>query len=444
MKKIMTAVLLILIIAGTAPIINGLLVEKTIRNVFTEANSVYAENNLDLSLEIIRYDRNLFSSDIEWKINFGSFKAMYGIEEMIFSEHAKHGYTGVVSTTNFEKNIWFQSFIDEKLQGHNPFHIRTSYSFFGDIEATFSSDRFSITLEDSIVEVQPGEFAIATDSELRHFTSSGKWQGLNASDKITMSEISMGEIFMESEMEKITSFIWDGFLQFTAQDFTAQQPRGSLSCDRIEAKYTLDHDGKRGIVSGRTRIDIAGLGAGNQRIDKASAVLAVNGMNAQGYEDFMKTYTKIISEVMAGLQNDPEQAGKTMEEQMGNVGIQLIAAYEKLLKKDLELQVSDLHIELSQGDIRADVTLRLLRDMTLMQFAPIVGQPDLALGILYLKSDISLPVELVGEPPLLLLPSYPGMETGLFVKEGDMLKHSAETRDGTLFLNGKEFVLSQP
>jgi len=139
MKKIVAVVLLILIIAAGAPFINGLLLEKTIRNVFEEANSMYTESGFDYSLEIIDYDRNFLTSDIEWKINFGSLKALYGIEEMIFTEHARHGYIKVVSNTSFEKNEWFQRFIENKLQGENPFTITTSYTLFGDIESVVRS-----------------------------------------------------------------------------------------------------------------------------------------------------------------------------------------------------------------------------------------------------------------------------------------------------------------
>ncbi len=442
MKKIVAVILLILIFAAGAPFINGLLLEKTIRNVFEEANSMYAESGFDYSLEIIDYDRNILTSDIEWKINFGSLKAVYGIEEMIFTEHARHGYIKVVSNTSFEKNEWFQRFIENKLQGENPLTITTSYSLFGDIESVVRSEPFSITVENEVVDIHAGEFSIATDSDLKHFTSSGKWQGFNAA-----GQVSVGEVDVDSELEMISTFIWKGYLSFSTSDFVVKVAEEAFSYTRMDGKYILDHDRDANTLSAQTHVSMDGLKAGQHRIEKASAQFAVNNMSAQGYEDFMTAYTEIMSEVLenlAALKDDPGKAGEFVEEQMGTIGIQLIAAYEKLLKRDLELKISDLHVVLPQGDIKADITLRLLRDMTLMQFAPVIGQPDLALEIFYLNSDIKLPIEFVGEPPLLLSPSYPGMQTGLFVREGDILNHSAETRDNKLFLNGKEFDLSQP
>jgi hypothetical protein len=127
---------------------------------------------------------------------------------------------------------------------------------------------------------------------------------------------------------------------------------------------------------------------------------------------------------------------------MAAMGFQMMAAYERLLKAGLELQVSDLLVNLADGDITGDVTLRLLKDMTFMQFAPVVSQPELLLDIFYLKSDVSLPARLVGENPGLLTPVYPGMQTGLFVKRGDKLIHRAETIDGKLMLNGSDVILT--
>jgi hypothetical protein len=125
------------------------------------------------------------------------------------------------------------------------------------------------------------------------------------------------------------------------------------------------------------------------------------------------------------------------------MGFQMMAAYEKLLKKGLEIKISDLNVKLAGGEINGDLTLQLLKDMTFMQFAPIVGQPELLFDIFYLKTDLSLPVNLVGENPKLLSPVYPGMQTGLFVKDGENLVHQAETVNSKFIINGKEVVLSQ-
>ena len=119
-----------------------------------------------------------------------------------------------------------------------------------------------------------------------------------------------------------------------------------------------------------------------------------------------------------------------------------MAAYEKLLTKDLELKISELHVTLPEGEIKGDLTLRLLKDMTFMQFFPIATQPQLLFDVLYIKSDLSLPASLVGEQAQnMLRPIYPGMQTGVFVEDGDNLTHKSETVDRKLMLNDKELRL---
>ena len=119
---------------------------------------------------------------------------------------------------------------------------------------------------------------------------------------------------------------------------------------------------------------------------------------------------------MAALEAGSEAAGEIMKKQMAMIGFHMMAAYEKLLKQGLEFKVSDLRVKLAEGEIKGGLTLRLLKAMCFMQFASIVSQPELLFDIFYLKSDFSLLVNLVGEDPKLLSPLYPGMQTGLFVK----------------------------
>lgn len=213
----------------------------------------------------------------------------------------------------------------------------------------------------------------------------------------------------------------------------------------MKCEYLLDLNDDHSSMSGETRFSFDGINSKNLTVENASVCLATNGLDVEGYEDFMKMYTETMSAVvgkMAALEKDPEKAKKIMNQQMAAIGFQMVAAYEKLLKEGIELQISDLRVNLPAGDIKGNITLRLLKDMTFMQFAPLVAQPELLLDIFYLKSDLSLPVNLTGENPRLLAPVYPGMQTGLFVKSGDNLVHQAETINGKLIINSKEVVLS--
>lgn len=441
MKKIIAVVILIIVIGGAAPYVNGLLMERTVRQVFDNANTIYAETNSDYSLEILRYDRNFRSSEIEWKIDLGPLKAVYGIDEIIFLDKAKHGYTGVVSTTSLAKNPWFQDFIENRLQGENPFNITTSYSLMGEIISTFTNEPFSLTVDGDILEVKDSNFEITTDSTLQNFTSTGSWQGMTSGEKVDF-----GAMTMDAEMKMLSTFLWDGHFQFTMDRLKIDEQQAYFNIADFTTSYTSKVDEVKNTISTDSTFTLANLDGNELTVNGAKATFGMHNMDAQAYENFMDFYTRTVSRALAdaaALEDDPQAVGKRMEEQLSKVGLQAVSAFEQLLQTGLEFQVSDLEIALPEGDIRGDVTLRLLRDMTLMQFAPVVGQPDLALDILYLNANVQLPAAFADKAPQLLVPLYQGMQTGLFVIDGETLRHQAETRDDRLYLNGKEVNLKR-
>ena len=81
--------------------------------------------------------------------------------------------------------------------------------------------------------------------------------------------------------------------------------------------------------------------------------------------------------------------------------------------------------------------------MTFAQFLPMIGSPEDLFDALYLKTDISLPVELVGEKPQLTQPMVPQLKTGFFVKDGAYLVNKLETKDRKLILNDNEVPLNE-
>jgi len=167
MKKAILAVVLILLLAGTGtPFLSGLMMERTLKQVFNDINQIYSDTGSDISIEISRYDRNYSSSLIEWKIKLGTLKASYGVDELILLDRAKHGFTSVVSYTSLEKNKWFMDFVNQKLNGENPFKIRTEYNYSGVIEALITLEGFILKNGNEVCEFMPGQMAIEVSIQL--------------------------------------------------------------------------------------------------------------------------------------------------------------------------------------------------------------------------------------------------------------------------------------
>jgi uncharacterized protein YdgA (DUF945 family) len=249
----------------------------------------------------------------------------------------------------------------------------------------------------------------------------------------------------KSKLAFVAPFIWDGDFHLAIQNGWLNEEKSGerFALAGVKIDSVIGFDKERKTLSATAEYSAESLTAGTEKIGNIFARFGVKGLNAERYETFMKLYTASMQSLFADIAaagDDPEKMKDALERQMAGMGLQLFAAGEKLLTNGLELQLSGLHLQLPEGEIKMDLLVRLKKDTTFAQFIPMVNQPKLALDILELKTAISLPEKLVDDAPLLYAPIYPGMQTGLFVKSGDLAKHTAETRDGKLILNDKEVL----
>jgi len=440
MKKIMLSLVLILVIAGIgAPIFNGMMIERVVKNAVDNINTRYADTGADIALRIVQYDRNFLSSKIQWEICTGALGRVYGIENIVLIERAKHGILGITSTTSLEKNKWFSTVVENELEGKNPLDIQTRYNVLGNIKSSLTLDGFSIKERAGLVDVLPAHFFIQSDKEVKNLILKGNWEGIIAPGKIKLAGISL-----DSTQDKITPYIWQGKTSISADHISLDNGQKLIEIEGFTSDTTVAYDKKTNSISlemapGITRIKFQG-NTGRDLFVR----LGINKVDAQGYEEIVKIYSRAVNDTIKsiGSQQPAEDMAdyikERMEQQISRTAPQLIPACEKLLKKGLEIKIADLRAQLPQGKIKADISLSLKQDMTMIQFIPIALQPSAALNIFSLKSDISIPHRLTGDNPNLLSPVYPGMQTGLFLKIKDNLIHSAETREGKLFVNGQQ------
>ncbi len=440
MKKIIIGFVFLIIVAGAgAPFINGLIMENIVRESLGNVNTMYADTASGVSVEIINYDRNYASTEIEWKMKLGSLKAVYGVDEIIFIERASHGFTGIVSETSLEKNIWFSHLVNDKLDGKNPLAITTEYSLSGQINSVIALDAFALPVEDEVVEIKAGKVLFSCDKDFKKFSSEVSWAGFSVADKLQADGISI-----TSDLDRLSPYLWDGSFFFGIEKGQIAEGTEVLDLTNLKIDYSLDVDEDESRLSVVTSIGFDSMSAGPEKVDNAFVRIGSVNMDVQGFEEFVKVYAEMANAVLkdvAEAENNPEQAKTALQEKLIQTRFQFITAYEKLLKQGLEFQISDLHAQLPTGEVQGDLVLSLNKDMTLAQFIPLMNQPALILDILSLQSNFTLPAELAGGNPMLLAPIFSGMPTGLFVKEGEKLTHQAETIEGKLFLNGREVRL---
>lgn len=445
MKKILLALVLILVIAGIgSPIFSGMMMERVVKNAVDTINSTHGDTGSDIRLSIVQYDRNFLSSKIQWKIGLGSLGRIYGIDNIVLIERARHGILGITSKTSLEKNKWFSRFIENQLKGKNPLDIQTRYEVLGNITSTLTLEGFSIKKGAGLVDILPAHLFIQSDKKVKNFIFKGNWEGMTAPGKIKLAGVSL-----DSTQNKISPYIWQGKTSISAEHISLDDGQKHMEITGATSDTTISYDKKENSISLGMAYGIASIKSQENTIEDAFVRLGINRIDAQGYEDLVKIYSREANHIMKNIARSqqppddmPGHIKEMMGRQMGRIAPQLIAACEKLLKKGFEIKIADLKARLPQGEIKGDISLSLNQDMTMVQFIPIAMQPAAALELFSFKSDICIPHGLTGDNPNLLSPVYPGMQTGLFLKKEDNLIHSAKTRDGKLFVNGQEVLFN--
>lgn len=238
MKKVIIIIGLIIIVAGVGtPFVNGLVMERIVKQSFGDINQMSVDAGSDFSIEINQYNRNFSSSQIVWKIKSDALKSLYGVEEIVFVDHVDHGITGIVSTTSLEENKWFKSFVNKKLNGKNPLKIKTEYKLSGNIDSTISLDAFSFKDGSDVIEMMPGTLLIKFDKGLKNILSEMIWEGCSVSQKLRVDQLSF-----DSKIKKISTYIWEGNLAFKIKNIKVDDEKEQIDITNLMCGYALDYN----------------------------------------------------------------------------------------------------------------------------------------------------------------------------------------------------------
>ncbi len=442
MKKIVIAIVLLIAVAVPAiPFVNGIVMEKTLHKAFDRLNQFYTAQSSDIKFEIMAYDRGLFDSQVSWRIDLGNMAAVYGIEAVTFTEKARHGFTEIISETSLESNAWYSEWIKNKLGGKDPLHIESRYTAFGPIVSTVSMDAFTAQTASGPVTIGDLHWVFTVDNALTSITMDGTWDGISQ-DKANQ----MGRVTMAGALTRHSDLIWLGTMGAKMASFTTDTGDEQVAVSNLELNYEISAAKDRNKMNLSMAIKTGDIVVNGRTLSEWGLSTALNNLDVKAYEDLLRLYSQVVNTQMVsamGMGLSQDAAVKEMQRVMVKNSPELMASIEKLLKKDLEFKIARLDLGLPQGDISGRLRLGLKQDVTMAQVAMIAARPNAALDIFSLNTDLILPVALAG-PQLaeLTTPMFAGMKTGMFIQDGDFLKHSAHTQDGKLYLNGQEVLLN--
>ncbi|MCF6246055.1 MAG: YdgA family protein [Desulfobacula sp.] len=439
MKKGFAVLGLLLILAGVGfPFFKGIVLERVIRQTVDDINLAYADSGQKAVIEIQEYDRRYSDSTIEWKLHLGTFKDVLGIEELILLDHVDHGYSKTVSSTSLEKNNWFKNFQNQNFNGENPVTIKTVYSLFGDIGSKIELASFSIKKGENAIQIKPGILNLKFIKKLKQIICQLSWEG------IVFGKQHLTNVRFATQMDKVSKGIWSGTASFSVDSIISDDGSHFFEIKNFTTEYSLGYQKEPSTVSIGVTLGMDQFESSPMDIKNAAIQFGIKHLDAKGFEELVVLNTQMNARLMEKvlvLKDDPHAVAKEVQSQTKRLGREMIENMETFLRQGLEVSLSDFHAQIPQGEIKANMVLGLKKTMTLSGFLPLLMNPSYAMDIFSLKSDIQIPYTLVGYQKGLLYPLIPGMQTGLFITQGENLVHRARIRDGKLFLNQKEVIL---
>ncbi|WP_022666535.1 DUF945 family protein [Desulfospira joergensenii] len=422
---------------ASIPVATGMIME----GFLTEQLTGKTKNG---AVEIINYDRGLFSSKIEWRFKADGLESIFGVREILLLDRADHGFFSVKSHTRLDKNPWFHDFLSHQLKGKNPLEMATTYNVFGNLESRISLKEFSLDRGGSSMKILPGQVQISMDKN-GIISASLDWKGGECPGRFTA-----GSLTMDSQMQKASDYTWDGRISANLDHLKIdsvkfQDTSRPLELDSLTWEYTSKLNPEKKFLSFGMGYGFHSLEWGTSLVRDGAARVSLNRVDVPGWQWIMGAYSKTLTGILNDVvraEPDTHEIYQRLGEVAGDIGFRFLGQCERLLKKGLEIRVADFKARLDQEgeprDIRGDMTLSLKKNMTLAGFIPILLRPEAVFEIFDLKTSMTLPADMADQNPALVTPIFQGMETGLFIRDKDVLSHRAEILDSRLILNQRE------
>ncbi|WP_316348925.1 DUF945 family protein [Desulfuromonas acetoxidans] len=441
MKKALAGAVVLIALLIAAPFVNGLMMEKILRSQVDKANELYESQPYSPNFEITRYARGFGTSEIEFKITFSQWPDVNKVQTIIISEKAKHGILGATSTASLTQNSWYNDFINESLEGVDPLTITSQFNMFSGLSTTLTLAPFEFDADEDHFVVSPATLDIKTDRSGKHLLANGSFDGFSIADVLDLKGCSV-----TSDIDVYSTMIMDGDSSISVDQISvyAGDQNAIIDVSTLKMTSTTDYNEESQRLSTTATYSVDKIVTDDEEINNVNVSVGINQLDSESLQNLYDSYISMVSDLMANIsasQNDPEQIEEIMQQQLPMIGLGLLPQVEKLLTKDLQIEITDLHVGLSEGDVDGGLAIALKKDMTLADFATIAQQPQTLVDVFSFASNLSLPEGLIPDQQSLLVPLFEGMQTGVFEQQGGKLVHQAEIKDDQLLLNGQELVL---
>ena len=444
MRRILVFVILFFIAAGLVyPYIKGLVLRHEIKQSVEKFNNRLTDSVTSGSIRSItinHYETRYAESDIEWVVKTQCLNPWFDINDIILLDRMTHTFSNkVVSQTSFEKNLPYQKWVDQYLNGKDPLNITTEYFLSGDIKSFVTMDEFIIKNGTDTFHVKSGKVQFEFYKDLEQVVLNLSWNGIKMPGILRIDPLQI-----TCQMKKANGKIWEGTAQFGVNGFTLFSLENPLALKELTGEYRSVVDENLSMVSIDLSAAIHSWASKMWNFSSGRGKLMLHNLDADGVVQFIRLYRDSRTDFLRQaflLDMDSPAMERMVKQEITKLGAHFMDVYEMFLRKGLKIHLKEFHVTVPEGDIRADVRLALKKSMTRSGFLPVLLKPTRALDIFSLKSDIGMPDNLVKDPTMLTSPPFGQMKSGLFVFKENRLEHQAEIRDNGLWLNNNAVEL---
>ena len=440
-KSLFILICLAVVCAAGLPIANGIVMERTIKSAVEENNNKAAKTGTCFRIKILEYDRGLFSSRVKWCIENPNGFPGSETAQLVLVDQGAHGFFSVNSQTNLEENPWYTQWVNTRLNGKNPLSIQTRFSLTGTMGSTIHMNAFSIENKDKMVKVHALNLDVSTGKGFETLDAKGRWEGLSQG-----SDLVMGPVTFTSDLYQLTDIIWAGKNTFSLEKLNINDGKSDpVNLSGLTVNFDTSTSEDKESITMAINFHVDRIELGGKPLSNWAATLKLKQMDTASFEQFILLYSDMMTQAGQRLEKtggNPGDFQEILKDEMARNTPQLMSALNGLLKKGLGMEITGLDIELPEGNVSGSLDLSLKKDLDPSNLLIFAIQPDMMFSFFDLDAQLSLPYALAGGIPNLTEPLLPGMATGLFVIEGDLLSLDMHIKEEKLFLNGHQVVLN--
>ncbi|WP_462267940.1 YdgA family protein [Desulfobacter sp.] len=443
MKKLLISLICLAVVcAAGLPIANGIVMERTIKSAVEANNTQAAKTGTGFRMKLLEYDRGLFSSHVKWCIENPNGFPGSETAQLVLVDQGTHGFFSVTSQTTLEENPWYMQWVNTRLNGNDPLSIQNRFSLTGATGSTIHMNAFSIKEKEKMLHVHALNLNVSTGNGFETLDTKGRWEGLSQG-----SELVMGPVTFTSELDQLTDIIWAGKNTFSLERLKIDDGKSDpVDFSGLTVNFDASASEDKKSITMTTDFHLDRIELGGKPLTDWTATFKLKQMDTASVEQFMRLYSNVMTQAGQRLEitgGNPGDFQNILKNEMARNTPQLMSVLNGLLKKGLGMEITDLDIELPEGEVAGSLDLSLKKDLDPSNIFVFAMQPDMMFSFFDLDAQLSLPYAFAGGIPNLTEPLLPGMATGLFVIKGDLLSLDMHIREEKLFLNGHQVVLNQ-